>query len=1413
MDIDERRRHGDIFPLPLRTLTEQVAEADVPFSQRAYWIGQTLNKLAMHESLNSRSSSVLCSGLPLTAAQRGVADRIAKSLSMHGECPGELTPEQALQSMRGSLSSYEGIPSNLAAYSHDRLKILEKGTCPQHIVQFLPPEAAVVVKNFRSTILRTPVPETGSFSPYWDPGLRFSRKMRLDFISRLFQAGLMTLRPVASSFVGAFCVKKKDPRYVRLVIDCRGTNMLHQDPPVTRLGSSRCYGDLELDNCGHSCAWGREADVSDCFYRFSLPELSDFFAIDEPLQCQQRQQMGISADFVFDPREQKEVRTSPTMILFPCFKVVPMGWTWALWLCNEAVLNIALKNSPWNDGILRERKPTPQLSEHKTILGVYVDNITILGNCPEDVDHRARALQAAFDEAGIPILWTQDSAVDELESVGLVLKLRDGIVMNKPGRVWKFYLASLALLRRKKIKGDVLQVWAGHFTSLCGITPFGLSALQHVYRFINIALHKKVTVWSSVKKEIRDCASLVWLTWKQLNAPFLDVVEVGDSSTSGYALCACRPPQKLIRRAARYHERWRFIPMPQALRDEAERGSLDSFLKTLSELLGDDTVQDHKSGAPFWEPYGSEINNNDATGLGSAIGPSTQYAQDVFDSLREGSYLATSAIRSQIRAKGKQRMDIEVPALVEPLHEFFADSRNYRLLWCRRWANSDEHITLKEARVALSSLRRSTRAVSTHGFRKLTLSDNLPCICAFSKGRSSNHRLNRLCQTAASLQFSSGISWTLRHIETKRNISDGPSRAFERHRGTRAEPFFAVPSESGSGLSREASTSSKPYKPRREHVENVFPCSSGKFFLEIFSGCGNLSKAVQQLGIPTLEPLDYIHGSHADLRRRRTQQLVFEWLDRGLIGFVHLGTPCTIWSRARHNVRDSHTTRCKEETGIELALFSCEVIKRCIANGIPYALENPRTSKLFLFPHLLRAVASGPFNFVDWEMCQYGEKYKKSTRIVTSVDWLQSLCKRCHHRSHEVRLQGKVKSVLRASPQDNAGAKTDAGKRKSSALVTSSSSSTLGGWKSSTTSLALEGPPSKRGKTSSSRSHSNVMQPLTLVESILSKVKPERRLRVRRIGPTTLVRYDSHVTDFSAWCQQRRRGLGNERQVDVSMSIYFNHLVDDGASVSVGTYTFYGWIALRMVPSRPERDLLPLARAALAAWKTQSPGTTRVGVPPQVVYSFACFCVHRGDFHVAVAALLQYDLYARPTEILGVTTSDLVKPVRNMTKIWGVVFGNSDRDARTKTGVQDDVVMANSSHRPWCGQLLQHISRCRHQTDHFVFEVSLSQYEARFRDFSRAHSLSPGTFTPHTLRHSGPSFDAIHQHRTLNEIQQRGRWAAASSVTRYKKPGRLLLQASRLPCEIQRFDLSRLQRALTTILNSPWVLGAPLTLP
>lgn len=321
---------------------------------------------------------------------------------------------------------------------------------------------------------------------------------------------------------------------------------------------------------------------------------------------------------------------------------------------------------------------------------------------------------------------------------------------------------------------------------------------------------------------------------------------------------------------------------------------------------------------------------------------------------------------------------------------------------------------------------------------------------------------------------------------------------------------------------------------------------------------------------------------------------------------------------------------------------------------------------------------------------------------------------------------------------------------------------------------------------------------------ILASIKPERMLRVRRIKPRTLLAYDMYVRQFLDWCKRSHRSVTTSRAVDGHLACYFNMLFDDGEAMSIASYTLFGWITLKMVPRCPERDLLPLARAALTAWRGVKVGKARVGVPPSVIFEFANFCVRRNQTWGAAAVLVQYDLYARPSEVLGISGRDLVPPVRMLSINWGVLFGNADFSETTKTVVSDDVVHADSPHRGYCNKILQALGRKFAKQDVKIFDHSLEQYEALFREFSKLHKLQPGVFTPHCIRHSGPSFDAIHNLRTLRDIQSRGRWTCAASVARYKKPGRLLLEASKLPLGLRCLPSTVQHDTLSRVLSLRW---------
>lgn len=68
---------------------------------------------------------------------------------------------------------------------------------------------------------------------------------------------------------GIFCIKKKIPQYIRMIIDGKQANFMHRQPPVTRLGSSTCLAELRLDKLvvgSNNTPMARKCDVTDCFY-------------------------------------------------------------------------------------------------------------------------------------------------------------------------------------------------------------------------------------------------------------------------------------------------------------------------------------------------------------------------------------------------------------------------------------------------------------------------------------------------------------------------------------------------------------------------------------------------------------------------------------------------------------------------------------------------------------------------------------------------------------------------------------------------------------------------------------------------------------------------------------------------------------------------------------------------------------------------------------------------------------------------------------------------------------------------------------------------------------------------------------------------------------------------------------------
>ena len=197
------------------------------------------------------------------------------------------------------------------------------------------------------------------------------------------------------------------------------------------------------------------------------------------------------------------------------------------------------------------------------------------------------------------------------------------------------------------------------------------------------------------------------------------------------------------------------------------------------------------------------------------------------------------------------------------------------------------------------------------------------------------------------------------------------------------------------------------------HETKQWWTASGPIVLEIFSGVGRLTRSLCELGIQAFG-IDIVHGPMHDVLDPMVQARLFRLIRKGQVQFVWLGMPCTTFSIARRNDgigppplrSDSRPHGLPNLAGGQLqklregnALFgfSMDLIKECQRCKIPWALENPATSRCWLMPRLRALLPKVSSILLDF--CCFGEAWRKRTRIIhqgISLASLEILCSGTH---------------------------------------------------------------------------------------------------------------------------------------------------------------------------------------------------------------------------------------------------------------------------------------------------------------------------------------------------------------------------------------------------------------------------------
>jgi hypothetical protein len=574
------RRHGCPFPLPRLSPGFKGDEC----LRRVDEAIRSINSLAGTEAGHKAAPAppLRAAGLlPLTAVQDWVLSDLRRRVELLGSTPEGLDEEAALRDLLQTDNQYDLGTKHLGSYDIDKIKVLQRNLKPRSAESLLPPATAGLLRNFSTCIehteadLETIRNEGIGISPYWDPKLRRSKSQRILLYQALHRCGLLTFRRTAKAKIGFFCVKKKDGM-LRLIVDARVPNACHQRPPTTRLATPEAFSNLDLssdtlEEAGFGGVWGDsqcdsgpdglEGDVGDCFYNFQIQQLASWFSTGDWFSVEELKELGLDVNQIWDDQIQAYTPVQPQEALTACFCGICMGWSWALHFANEIVCHQATHFNNYHDSdLIRDKHPVPLIRPGKPVVGVYVDNIQSIGGTPYDTQTRMTTISNRFDELGIPFTVSGREILGELHSLGLVFRFgkTQQTLVQTHKRAWKLYLATKALCKRWRIKGEVLRIWAGHIVNFFQIAKLGLSCLHATYKFIESALGKRTRVWGSVRHEMKLTLGLFFISGCDLGASVSPEAYIGDSSDWGYSLMVSPVSNAEVRQEIRYKEKWRF---------------------------------------------------------------------------------------------------------------------------------------------------------------------------------------------------------------------------------------------------------------------------------------------------------------------------------------------------------------------------------------------------------------------------------------------------------------------------------------------------------------------------------------------------------------------------------------------------------------------------------------------------------------------------------------------------------------------------------------------------------------------------------------------------------------------------------------------------------------------------------------
>ena len=312
-------------------------------------------------------------------------------------------------------------------------------------------------------------------------------------------------------------------------------------------------------------------------------------------------------------------------------------------------------------------------------------------------------------------------------------------------------------------------------------------------------------------------------------------------------------------------------------------------------------------------------------------------------------------------------------------------------------------------------------------------------------------------------------------------------------------------------------------------------------------------------------------------------------------------------------------------------------------------------------------------------------------------------------------------------------------------------------------------------------------------------------LEENAVAPATAIDYRRRVDELRSWLALRGLPHATAPQQDASLTDFLNMKWFEGFEIAEGRKYLSAWRDAHSSLGLNMLQTFPRASRALQGWARLGPGKTRAPLPWPVAALLAVSMARQGQVDAALAVVLMFFGYLRPSEALRAQACDLVEPGR-MSEFYAVNLHPSERSETSKVHMSDETLLLDSVDVPWLGKLLATRGKLRPTGP--LLNLDLDTFRKAWRQAVVDERLGAMNPVPYQLRHGGPSHDLLLKRRPALEAKHRGRWRSEQAMRRYEAHARVEQEFQKLAPDTRNKAMlaqDQLFRLLSVECNRPVV--------